>query len=215
MKRNLLQRIVHPILQNCAKPEGTVGKLIVKMMNASHEPLAKWGITHLELPPDAVVIDLGCGGGSNVSAMLEICPNGRVTGFDYSTVSVKASKRKNADAIRNGRCEIIEGDVGKLPFEDNSFDAATAFETVYFWPEKSFHGVHRILKPGGKFLIVCEADGSCSGDKIWPKIIDGMKLRSKDNLIMELQQAGFHDIQTDQKSIMGGSGRWLCVRAEK
>ena len=38
---------------------------------------------------------------------------------------------------------------------------ATAFETVYFWPEieKSFAEVRRILSPGGIFLIVNEDDG--------------------------------------------------------
>ena len=49
-----------------------------------------------------------------------------------------------------------------MPFEDNTFDIITAFETVYFWPEieKSFNEVKRILKPGGIFLIVLESNGS-------------------------------------------------------
>lgn len=49
-----------------------------------------------------------------------------------------------------------------LPFEDNTFDTVTAFETVYFWPdmEKSFSEVKRVLKPGGLFLISMESNGS-------------------------------------------------------
>lgn len=48
--------------------------------------------------------------------------------------------------------------VAALPFKDNAYDMATAFETVYFWPdiEKSFAEVRRILKPGATFLIVNE-----------------------------------------------------------
>ena len=102
-----------------------------------------------------------------------------------------------------------------LPFPDESFDAATAFETIYFWPDNSFPGVHRILKPGGEFLIVCEADGSCPADEKWTRIIDGMKLVSRDNLVCALEKAGFRDVRTDQKSVMGDAGRWLCVRAKK
>ena len=215
MKRNMIQNLLHRVLQNCAKPEGRTGRLMVRMMNATHGPVSRWGLSHLKLAPDATVIDLGCGGGSNVSAMLEACPKGHVTGLDYSPVSVKASKAKNADAIRDGRCRIVEGNVAELPFPDESFDAATAFETVYFWPENSFPGVHRILKPGGEFLIVCEADGSCPSDEKWTRIIDGMKLISRDNLVCALKKAGFRDVRTDQKAVMGDAGRWLCVRAKK
>ena len=215
MKRTFFQNLLHRVLQNCAKPEGRIGKWIVRMMNASHAPLSRWGLSHLELAPDASVIDLGCGGGSNVSAMLAACPEGHVTGLDYSSVSVTASRKKNDDAIREGRCQIVEGNVAALPFPDESFDAATAFETVYFWPENSFPGVHRILKPGGEFLIVCEADGSCPIDEKWTRIIDGMKLHSRDNLVCELKKAGFRDVRTDQRSVMGDAGRWLCVRAKK
>lgn len=215
MKRNLFQNLLHRVLQNCAKPEGRIGKWMVRMMNASHGPVSKWGLSHLKLAPDAEVIDLGCGGGSNVATMLDACPKGHVTGFDYSPVSVTASKKKNADAIRDGRCKIIEGNVAALPFPDESFDAATAFETIYFWPENSFPGVHRILKPGGEFLIVCEADGSCPTGEKWTRIIDGMKLHSRENLVYELKKAGFREVQTDSKSVMGNAGRWLCVRAKK
>lgn len=62
MKRNIFQNMAHGVLQNCAKPEGRIGKLVVRMMNSAHTPLSKWGLAHLELAPDADVIDLGCGG---------------------------------------------------------------------------------------------------------------------------------------------------------
>ena len=86
---------------------------------------------------------------------------GKVTGVDYSPVSVEKSRKVNANAIANGRCTVLEASVSSLPFNDNTFNMATAFETVYFWPdiEKSFSEVKRILAPGGKFLIVNEDDG--------------------------------------------------------
>ena len=128
--------MAHGFLQNCAKPEGRMGKLVVRMMNSAHTPLSKWGLAHLELAPDADVIDLGCGGGSNVSAMLEACPAGHVTGFDYSPVSVEASKKKNAAAIDEGRCSILEGDVAELPFSDYSF---------YLHIQDTYNAFHRLI----------------------------------------------------------------------
>ena len=39
------------------------------------------------------------------------------------------------------RCSILQGNVLELPFSNEKFDIACAFEIIYFWPEaeKSFH----------------------------------------------------------------------------
>ena len=71
--------------------------------------------------------------------------------------------------------EVLEGNVQSLPFEDNTFDIVTAFETVYFWPdiEKCFGEVKRVLKPGGTFLIGMESNGSDTfAMKFWNHFID-------------------------------------------
>ena len=78
--------------------------------------------------------------------------------MDYSKTSVDISKSLNSQAIRDGRCQIIEGDVSKIPFEDQSINIVTAFETIYFWSdlETSFKEIYRVLKKGGQFLICNE-----------------------------------------------------------
>ena len=55
---------------------------------------------------------------------------------------------------------------------------ATAFETVYFWPElaQNFREVYRVLKPGGIFFICNEANGETTKDDKWTQIIDGMTI---------------------------------------
>ena len=85
-----------------------------------------------------------------------------VYGVDYSIESVKLSREVNRQEIHDGKVKVLEGNVANLPFEDNTFDIVTAFETVYFWPdiEKCFGEVKRVLKPGGIFLIGMESNGS-------------------------------------------------------
>ena len=85
--------------------------------------------------PDAMVLDCGCGGGANIKTLLKLCPKGRVQGIDYSAVSVEKTRKVNARAIAAGRCTVQQASVTELPFEAEQFDVATAFETVYFWPE--------------------------------------------------------------------------------
>ena len=94
--------------------------------------MAEWGLRHIQIADNSAVLDIECGGGANIKKMLTICPHGRVSGIDYSSVSVEKSRKVNRKAISDGRCKIIEGRALALPFSENSFDAVTAFETVYF-----------------------------------------------------------------------------------
>ena len=139
--------------ENTRKPVGLGGKIMVAMMNFGHRAMAEWGLRFLQPAPDAMVLDCGCGGGANIKTLLKLCPNGKVQGIDYSAVSVEKARKVNARAIAAGRCTVQQASVAELPFEAEQFDAVTAFETVYFWPElaQNFREVYRVLKPGGIF----------------------------------------------------------------
>ena len=182
--------------ENTRKPVGLGGRLMVTMMNLGHSPVARWGLQFLNAAPDAKVLDCGCGGGANLRKLLKRCPNGTVTGIDYSSVSVEKSKRLNAKAISEGRCCVLEASVAALPFEDNKFDVVTAFETVYFWPNlpQCFRVIYRVLKPGGTFLICNESSGDTDKDEKWTEIIGGMTIYSGDELKTFLENAGFCNV---------------------
>ena len=156
--------------------------------------------------------DCGCGGGANIKRLLKRCPRGIVKGVDYSAVSVEKSRRLNAEAIQRDRCVIWQGSVQRIIFASDWFDAVTAFETVYFWPDlaKCFREVWRVLKPGGTFLICNEVNGDTDKDKKWTEIIDGMTIYKDTELKAYLEQAGFCDIAV-HKSKTG----WLCLTAVK
>lgn len=198
--------------ENTKKPEGLGGKIMVAMMNSGHSKLADWGMSFLGLSTDAAVLDCGCGGGANLCKLLKRCPNGTVTGIDYSSVSVEKSKRLNAKAISEGRCCVLEASVAALPFEDNKFDVVTAFETVYFWPGlvDCFREVYRVTKTGGIFLICNEATGDTDKNDKWTQLIDGMTIYRDAQLKTALREAGFTNIQ-----IHKNKKDWLCVTGQK
>ena len=197
--------------ENTRKPVGFGGKIMVAMMNVGHSAVARWGLQFLELAPDAKVLDCGCGGGANLKTLLQMCPDGAAVGVDYSPVSVEKARKVNRKAIECGRCAVTQGSVAELPFAALRFDLATAFETVYFWPDlpKSFREIRRVLRPGGTLLICNECSGDAPGDEAWTKKIAGMRIYPAAELQRLLEQAGFRRIRIHKTS------RWLCLTAQK
>ena len=198
--------------ENTRKPTGFGGKLMVLMMNVGHRALSGWGLRFLKLAPDAKVLDCGCGGGANIRTLLKKCPKGIVKGIDYSPVSVEKARKVNQQAIQQGRCTVLNGNVADMIFASSWFDAVTAFETVYFWPDlpRCFREVYRVLKPDGTFLICNECGGDNQKDDKWTEIVDGMKIYNDAQLADMLTQAGFGNIRC-RKNKKG----WLRVTARK
>ena len=165
--------------ENTRKPVGFGGKIMVAMMNLGHSPVARWGLRFLKLAPDARVLDCGCGGGANIKRLLKKCPRGIVKGIDYSPVSVEKSRKVNEAAIAEGRCAVLQGsvadmmgqarekadrlhlknvtfrqgDVGALPYADDTFDIVLSLNGFHAFPDKeaAYREVFRVLRPGGTF----------------------------------------------------------------
>lgn len=192
--------LLRKFFSNTGKPEGVMGKIVVAMMNKGHAGIAAWGFSHLDLQGNEQVLDCGCGGGANVAVFLRMVDEGHVTGLDYSTVSVAKARKVNSAAIAAGRCSIVQGNVQALPFDDGGFDVVTAFETVYFWPElpRCFGEMHRVLKPGGVFMITNEASGRTKSHEKWQKIVDNMSVYTGEELEKLLTGAGFARVEIDE-----------------
>jgi len=195
------------------KPEGKLGKMMLNGMNSGHAKMADWGLAHLKTVAPETVADLGCGGGRNIGELLKKYPNAKGTAIDYSELSVKTASEYNKDLIASGRLAIKQGNVSALDLPDSTYDLATAFETIYFWPglEKCFTEVARILKSGGYFMIVNESDGTDSASLKFEKIIDGMKCYTAEQISEALKAAGFSKVKTDHHS----SKPWITVLAKK
>lgn len=189
-----------------------MGKLILEFMNGfGHKDLANWAFDFFEIKDGDSILDIGCGGGGNISRMLRLFPNSIIYGVDYSLTSVATSKKKNFIGIENNRCQIILGNVNNLPFDACSFSSATAFETIYYWPsiERSLKEVHRILKQDGIFIIVNGADAE--GGWTWDNYIEGMHTYTPIELEKHLINAGFQEVKVYRKR----EYNFLCVIAYK
>jgi Methylase involved in ubiquinone/menaquinone biosynthesis len=98
-----------------------------------------------------VVGDLGCGAG-HIAEALAPCV-GRVIAVDESGPMLAAAQTRLAD---HANVELRTGTIEALPIDDGVLDAAVLFLVAHFItdPTKVMHEIRRVLKPGGRLLIV-------------------------------------------------------------
>jgi len=195
------------------KPEGTMGKMMVNGMNSGHAKMADWGMTHLPEINPSKILEVGCGGGRNAGELAKKYPSAKVTAVDYSDVSVAKATEYNKEMISAGRMSVKQGDVSDLRLPVDTYDLATAFETIYFWPglEKCFKEVAKVLKTGAVFMIVNESDGTDDASLKYEQIIDGMKCYTIDQIETALKTAGFSSVTSDHFD----GKPWIAVVAVK
>lgn len=197
----------------CRKPEGWLGRWLLRNMNKRHSGVTDWGLSHLSIPRDGAILDVGCGGGRTIAKLAAASGSGIVSGLDHSADSVRVACRANAEMINAGRVSICEGSVSQLPFVSDSFDLVTAVETHFFWPDLpgDVREVWRVVKPGGMFAIIAEvykganATMSRMVEKQGPKY--GLKLLTPDEHGDLVAGAGFTEVQVFTEPSRG----WVCA----
>ena len=199
----------------CRRPVGELGRHVAEKMNHHHAQLWAWCLGYLGVVPDAHILDIGCGSGRVVDILTQKASSGKVFGIDYSADMVDVSRQANADRVASGQVSIVEGNVAELPFEDESFDTVTAFETIYFWPDPAndLKEVRRVLRPGGQLLIgneMYDAPAFRERNERCTKLLN-MLLWTPDQLSDLVTEAGFSIAQCETKE----EKNWLVVVAEK
>ena len=220
------------IIAQLRKPSGRFGKLVGRTMNIGHNKLRNWGLSHISIEPDAKILDIGCGGGRALQELAMSAPKGKVHGIDYSEDMVQLGRKVNKALIKSGLVEIQYGTVSSLPFPDNVFDLATAFETYYFWPNlgDDLEEIRRVLKPKGTLLLVNEVyrdDRFQERNARWAKLIT-MQIHAPDEYRDFLSKAGYQkfveinylplkelDYRCGGEKIKDFSGRCFAVTGEE
>lgn len=97
------------------------------------------------------VLDLGCGAGWTTAHIHKVTD--RVIGTDLSEVMIEVARQKHAGI------EFRVMDASRFDLPDGSFDVVVFSYNglCYLYPEEkrtaSIREIHRVLKPGGKFIF--------------------------------------------------------------
>ena len=98
------------------------------------------------------LLEVPVGTGVLTMPLYATLPKARVTCLDYSADMMENAK-KRAAALGLSTVDFVQGDVGALPFANESFDLVLSLNGFHAFPDKdrAFSETWRVLKPGGVF----------------------------------------------------------------
>ena len=89
-------------------------------------------------------------------------PEADICCVDYSAEMIQTARHR-ADGLDIRNISFHEADVGKLPFDDESFDIVVSLNGFHAFPDKdkAYGETFRVLKPGGTFCGCFYLKGGC------------------------------------------------------
>ncbi len=152
------------------------------------------------------VLDLGSGAGFDCFlAAKRTGESGHVIGVDM-TPEMLAKARANAEKGGYTNVEFREGEIEKLPVEDNSVDIVISNCVINLSSDKEavFSEIHRVLKPGGRFFvsdIVLSAplpESILASAAAYTACVAGALL--KEDYLAKIEAAGFNEVNVMNES---------------
>ncbi len=122
------------------------------------QDIIRSAIEALNFPTGSRGLDAGCSLGLQAMQLAEaVGPAGHVTGLDLSPEILVQAEDVVKRAGMTERVSFREGDVSKLPFDDDSFDWAWSMDCVGYLPQDPLpllSELTRVVKPGGRVALL-------------------------------------------------------------
>lgn len=193
-------------------PRGLPGLGLGRLLNRANRAATIGAVGTLDIPPEAVLADLGFGGGVGLEVLLlNLGVGGQVHGIDRSTTMLEGAARRFRGEITSGRLVLHEGLIERLPLATASIDGAITLNTLYFISNLAgaLAECARVLKPSGQ-LVVGLADPETMARQ--PLTDHGFHVRPVAEVIDALLGAG---LEIDQYRRVGtGEGAFHLLVAQ-
>lgn len=98
------------------------------------------------------LLEVPVGTGVLTMPVYKTLPQAEITCLDYSP-DMMATAQRRAEAAGFTNVRFQQGDVGMLPFGDNSFDLILSLNGFHAFPDKeaAYREIYRVLRPSGTF----------------------------------------------------------------
>src|SRR4051794_25470779 len=151
------QKFIFPTGREWAQELGYPEPELARVPDATVESFAgvanHWALGRVE--PGSVVLDLGCGAGTDLLVAAQMTgTGGRVIGVDMTPAMLERA-RVSADELGLGNVELHESLIESLPLEDASVDVVISNGVIDLVPDKAavFDEIDRVLRPGGRLQL--------------------------------------------------------------
>ncbi len=144
-----------------------------------------------ELPPEPIVLDVGCGDGARTLANL---PPGSV-GLDLSRRGLSLARERVPDV------RLLQADMTAIPLQAGSADAVTAYHAVFHVPRVEHPAVYRefarVLRPGGYLLTTVGTSSYETTRRDWLGSGRSMFFSTpgRETTLAQLREAGFEVVR--------------------
>jgi arsenite methyltransferase len=151
------QEFIFPTGRAWAKDLGYPEPELTRVPEATVESFAgvanHWTLGRIE--PGSVVLDLGCGAGTDLLIAAQMTgPAGRVIGIDMTSTMLDRA-RTSAVEMGLANVELHESLIEALPLDDASVDVVISNGVIDLVPDKDavLDEIDRVLRPGGRLQL--------------------------------------------------------------
>ena len=140
-------------MMTCSTVLGTaVSKLVWGIGKEKNEAYIEKALSGIPADFAGKLLEVPVGTGVLTVPVYKTLPNADITCLDYSE-SMMAAAQKKAQMLDISNITFRQGDVGKLPFPDESFDIVLSMNGFHAFPDKeaAYRETFRVLKKGGIF----------------------------------------------------------------
>lgn len=177
-------------------PTGAMGWLVGHLMALKNGARSRWALSLLAPCPGERALELGFGPGVDVRRLgRAVGARGHVAGIDPSREMVRQATARNRAAARAGRVDLRLGSATELPFPGDTFDAVYSTNSAQFWPSLAagMREVHRVLRPGGRAVIVVQP--------MSPGATEATSRKWRDDLRAAMESAGLSPVETHENPL--------------
>jgi len=194
-------KLLDKLIEQSKLPSGFIGKVMIRIMNRTHDRRTRWAINKLKISKASTILDVGCGG-NTIRLLSQLASNGKICGIDYSKESIEITSKLNKKLVNKGLVEISHASVENIPYPTETFNIVTMIQTHYHLHdlEKSIHEVYRVTNQNGTFMIASE---------LYKINYHMSKYKTNEQLKDLFVSVGFINIKIYETS------GWLCIIGNK
>jgi len=167
-------------------------------MERGHRPVGEQAIVKMQIPANAVVLDVGCGSGWAARLIATQASQGHVIGIDVSDEMIRVASDQSK-GFPNLEFKVASAEA--LPFDDAKFSHAFSMESLYYYAdiEAAAREIKRVLRPGGLFVTVVDLYKENEPSHQW---IDNLNvpvhLLSANDYRALFERVGFSDVRDER-----------------